>query len=166
MNTIASAAGGDASTKSFAKNFHDTVGRGNTGVGAPIQRLIFLTVWLILLWCGAACSLAADVSGIAAGVPKPDRRNVIVQLFNWPFKEVTEVLPQLKALGYSHVHVSPPQRSNERVWQWWGRYQPIDFSSIEGPLGSEDEFRKMNAKADSLDIKIIVDVVLESHDRR
>jgi alpha-amylase len=125
-----------------------------------MQSLIFLTVSLILLWCGAACSLAADVSGIAAGVPKPDRRSVIVQLFNWPFKEVTEVLPELKALGYSHVHVSPAQRSNERVWQWWGRYQPIDFSSIEGPLGNEDEFRKMNAKADSLDIKIIADVVL------
>ena len=125
-----------------------------------MQSLIFLTVSLILLWCGTAGSLAADVDGVAAGVPEPDRRSVIVQLFNWPFKEVTKVLPDLKALGYSHVHVSPAQRSNERVWQWWGRYQPIDFSSIQGPLGNEDDFRAMNAKAHSLDIKIIADVVL------
>jgi alpha-amylase len=85
---------------------------------------------------------------------------VIVQLFNWRFVEITKALPRLKALGYSHVHVSPPQQSNERVWQWWGRYQPIDFSRIQGPLGSEAEFREMNQEADRHDIKIIVDVVL------
>jgi alpha-amylase len=70
------------------------------------------------------------------------------------------VLPELKRLGYSHVHVSPPQQSNERVLTWWGRYQPIDFSFIKGPLGTEEEFRQMNAAADQLDIAIIADVVL------
>ena len=125
-----------------------------------MQRLIFLTVCLILFLYGAAYSLRADVDGVAAGVPKPERRNVIVQLFNWPFKEITKVLPDLKELGYSHVHVSPAQASNEHVWQWWGRYQPIDFSSIRGPLGNEDEFRKMNIEADKQGIKIIADVVL------
>ena len=118
------------------------------------------TVWLILLLCGTAYPLRANVDGIAPGVPEPDRRNVIVQLFNWPFSEITKVLPDLRKLGYSHVHVSPAQFSNERVWQWWGRYQPIDFSSIQGPLGNEDEFRKMNAEADRQGIRIIADVVL------
>ena len=70
------------------------------------------------------------------------------------------MLPDLRRLGYSHVHVSPAQFSNERVWQWWGRYQPIDFSVIQGPLGSEDEFRNMNVEADRQGIKIIADVVL------
>jgi alpha-amylase len=135
--------------------------QANAGIDLPMQRLISLTIWLILFWCGAAYSLRAeDINGIAAGIPEPEHRNAIVQLFNWRFTEVAAKLPLLKELGYSHVHVSPPQRSNERVWQWWGRYQPIDFSSIQGPLGNEAEFREMNAKADSLDIKIIVDVVL------
>ena len=115
MKIIASAERGGASTKFFAKECYDAVEKGNAGVGAPMQRVIFLTVWLILFWCGAAFALRADVSGVAAGIPEPKNRNVIVQLFNWPLKEVTKVLPDLKALGYSHVHVSPRQRSNERV---------------------------------------------------
>ena len=146
--------------KSFPVEFHPAVEPRNTRIVAPMQRLIFLTVCLILFLYGAAYSLRADVDGVAAGVPKPERRNVIVQLFNWPFKEITKVLPDLKELGYSHVHVSPAQASNEHVWQWWGRYQPIDFSSIRGPLGNEDEFRKMNIEADKQGIKIIADVVL------
>lgn len=127
----------------------------------PLHRLrIGLIAWLVLLCSGAVHPLPANVNGIAAGIPEPERQNVIVQLFNWRFTEITQALPQLKAVGYSHVHVSPPQRSNERVWQWWGRYQPIDFSTIQGPLGTENEFRKMNAEAHRQGIKIIVDVVL------
>lgn len=66
----------------------------------------------------------------------------------------------LRRLGYSHIHVSPPQKSNERVWRWWGRYQPIDFTKIEGPLGSEAEFRAMTATAAANGIQILADVVL------
>src|SRR5438552_17413806 len=103
---------------------------------------------------------ADDVKGVAKNIPTPARRNVMVQLFNWKFKEIEQVLPKLKQLGYSHVHVSPPQKSNEKVWQWWGRYQPIDFSVISGPLGSEDDFKKMNEAADSNGVNIVVDIVL------
>ena len=81
-----------------------------------MRRLTFLSVWLVSFLCGAVYSIRADIDGIAAGVPQPERRNVIVQLFNWPFKKITEVLPELKELGYSHVHVSPAQVSNEHVW--------------------------------------------------
>ena len=70
------------------------------------------------------------------------------------------MIPRLRQLGYSHIHISPPQKSNERVWQWWGRYQPIDFFKIEGPLGSEAEFHEMTTAADAHGIKIIVDTVL------
>ena len=80
---------------------------------------------------------------VAPGIPEPDNRNVIVQLFNWRFNDIKNVLPTLRDLGYSHVHVSPAQKSNEYVWQWWGRYQPVDYSIIEGPLGSEVEYQQM-----------------------
>lgn len=103
---------------------------------------------------------AAAVSGVAPGIPEPDQRNVIVQMFNWSFNDIKGQIPTLKALGYSHIHVSPPQKSNEKVWQWWGRYQPVDFSVISGPLGSETEFKEMNDVADANGIQIIVDTVL------
>jgi alpha-amylase len=100
-----------------------------------------------------------DDAAAAPALPEPAARNVIVQLFNWKFAEITAALPRLRAAGYSHIHVSPPQKSNERVWQWWGRYQPLDFATIAGPLGTEAEFRTMNAEAERNGIKIIVDVV-------
>jgi alpha-amylase len=104
----------------------------------------------------------AQVPGVAQGIPEPDKRNVIVQLFNWRFDDIKAVFPTLKTLGYSHVHVSPPQESNGHVWQWWGRYQPVDFNTIDGPLGSEPAFQQMNAAADTPASKmdIVVDVVL------
>jgi alpha-amylase len=110
----------------------------------------------------SALAIAAPVARaqVAAGIPEPDNRNVIVQLFNWRFEDIENVLPTLRDLGYSHVHVSPAQKSNEHVWQWWGRYQPVDYSVIEGPLGSEAEYQQMNTVADNHGMQIIADVVL------
>jgi len=99
------------------------------------------------------------IPGVVPGIPEPERRNVIVQLFNWRFDDIKSVIPTLKELGYSHVHVSPPQQSNDHVWQWWGRYQPIDFSHIQGWLGTEQEFQALNDEAEHHDMQIIVDVV-------
>ena len=116
--------------------------------------------WLLtfaLLYSGVS---VAQVPGVAQGIPEPEHRNVIVQLFNWRFDDVRQVIPTLRQLGYSHVHVSPPEKSNERVWQWWGRYQPVDFSRIGGPLGSEAEFREMTAAAEANGIQMLIDVVL------
>ena len=143
-----------------AAQTHRRAGRGGGRSGSTVQSLISAISWLILFWCWALYPTRADVDGIAPGVPEPKGREVIVQLFNWPFTKITETLPELKRLGYSHVHVSPPQESNERVLTWWGRYQPVDFSFIKGPLGTEEQFQEMNAVADALDIKIIADVVL------
>jgi alpha-amylase len=116
--------------------------------------------WLLAVTLLVATAAGAQVPGVAPGIPEAEERNVIVQLFNWRFESIREVMPQLRQFGYSHVHVSPPQKSNEDVWQWWGRYQPIDFSTISGPLGSETEFRAMTQAATANGIQIIVDVVL------
>lgn len=103
-------------------------------------------------------STAATVA-LFPRIPQPARRQAIVQLFNWTFKDIAAAIPRLGALGYSHVHVSPPQKSNEAIWQWWGRYQPADYDKVEGPLGAEAEFRAMAAAARQHGVRIIVDVV-------
>src|SRR5690242_14630500 len=80
--------------------------------------------WLLIGGLLLSTAALAQVPGVASGIPEPEQRNVIIQLFNWRFDDIRQVIPRLKELGYSHVHVSPPQKSNEQVWQWWGRYQP------------------------------------------
>ena len=126
-----------------------------------MRRALRLTGVLLILSgiVFAPRPLLATIPGIASGIPEPAQRNVIVQLFNWPFQDITRVLPQLKTLGYSHIHISSPQRSNEVVWQWWGRYQPIDLSVIAGPLGSERDFQMLNEEANRQGIQVLVDVV-------
>lgn len=109
-------------------------------------------------------SRSASPTGTAAPSATPAaalghaRDKVIVQLFDWPFREITAEMAELARLGYGRIHVSPPQLSIARK-EWWGRYQPVDYRVIEGPLGNEDEFKEMNAAADKHGIDIIVDVV-------
>jgi alpha-amylase len=84
--------------------------------------------------------------------------SAVIQLFNWPFRQIQPELCALRADGYSHVHVSPPQLSNGGPW--WGRYQPLDLRTISGPLGNEADFQAMTREASRCKIEIIVDVVL------
>lgn len=109
---------------------------------------------------GMAIAAPIAMAQVAAGIPEPDNRNVIVQMFNWRFIDITNAMPTLRALGYSHIHVSPAQKSNEHVQEWWGRYQPVDYGVIEGPLGSEAEYQQMNDAAASNGMQIIADVAL------
>jgi alpha-amylase len=92
----------------------------------------------------------------------PDNHDlVIAHLFDWPFARARHALPSLVEAGFNAVQVSPPQASIDRP-DWWARYQPIDHTRIEGPLGSEVEFRAMIAEAHRQQppVKVIVDVVL------
>src|SRR5690242_9041421 len=68
----------------------------------PLRLRNALLVGLCLMCSVTACPLQAAINGVAGGIPEPDNRKVIVQLFNWRFTEIRQVLPQLKAIGYSH----------------------------------------------------------------
>jgi hypothetical protein len=105
-----------------------------------VQSLIFALSWLVLFWCWALYPINADVDGVAPGVPEPKSREVIVQLFNWPFTKITDALPELKRLGYSHVHVSPPQQSNERVLTWWVATSQSTLRSLKAPSEASKSF--------------------------
>lgn len=97
---------------------------------------------------------AGSDGAVAASAPEP----VIVQLFDWPFAAISAEIPLLAAIGYTHVHVSPPMLSNPTT-AWWGRYQPVDYRVIDGPLGDEAAFAAMTATARAHGIAIVVDVV-------
>jgi len=89
----------------------------------------------------------------------PVKADVIYHAFNVPFREIERELPELKAQGYTYIQISPPQLSNPSN-EWWGRYQPIDFTVIDSPLGNENELKELIDTAHQQGEKIIVDVVL------
>ena len=41
----------------------------------------------------APIAIAQGVPGVAPGIPEPDNRNVIIQLFNWRFNDIKAVIP-------------------------------------------------------------------------
>ena len=81
----------------------------------------------------------------------------IFHAFNQNYNDVETFVCELANQGYSHVQISPAQQSNPGN-EWWKRYQPFDYSVIEG-LGSADELESLVSKAHSCDVKVIADVV-------
>ncbi|MDJ0730378.1 MAG: alpha-amylase family glycosyl hydrolase [Crocosphaera sp.] len=93
------------------------------------------------------------------GYTLPAKADVIYQAFNMPFQEIKNQLSTLKADGFTYIQVSPPEKSNPST-EWWARYQPIDFTVFESPLGNEDDLRQLIDAAHEQDIKILVDVII------
>lgn len=84
---------------------------------------------------------------------------MIVQMFDQPFARVLAELPRLRRLGFSHVLVSPPQKSHPSR-RWWARYQPVDYRSIEGPLGGADDLHRLCQEAARRGMAVVADAVL------
>jgi alpha-amylase len=81
----------------------------------------------------------------------------IFHAFNQQYKDVETFVCTLADQGYSHVQISPTQKSNPSS-EWWARYQPVDYSVIEG-LGSADDLSQLTKKAHGCGVKVIADVV-------
>src|SRR5512133_1778716 len=92
---------------------------------------------------------------LAAG---PEQPVAIFHAFDQRFSDVEGFVCLLADQGYSHVQISPTQKSNPAD-RWWARYQPVDYAIIEG-LGSERDLGRLVTKAHGCKVKVIADVVL------
>lgn len=81
----------------------------------------------------------------------------IFHAFNQNYNDVEVFVCELANQGYSHVQISPAQKSNPGN-EWWKRYQPVNYNEIEG-LGSDNDLKKLTDKAHSCNVKVIADVV-------
>ena len=89
--------------------------------------------------------------------PGSEQPVAIFHAFDQPYRDVTSVACGLADQGYSHIQIAPAQKSNPSG-EWWARYQPVDYSVIDGK-GSEQDLRALVAEADRCGLKIIADVV-------
>lgn len=81
----------------------------------------------------------------------------IFHAFDQKFTDVAGFVCALGKQGYSHVQIAPAQKSNP-VPDWWGRYQPVRFGTIDG-RGSKSQLKKLIDKAHGCGVKVIADVV-------
>ena len=92
----------------------------------------FFLIFVLIL----AATFNLPTKAIAA-----DQPTAIFHAFNQSFKDVENFVCVLAEQGYSHVQISPTQKSNPGN-EWWKRYQPVDYSVIEG-LGSENDLQQL-----------------------
>lgn len=123
--------------------------------------LRFWAALILAYWIASACytlSSNANSSGRLQGgtVATAD---VIYQAFDIGFQALKAQLPELQKQGYTYIQVSPPQKSNPAL-EWWARYQPIDYTVLESPLGTEKDLKELIDAAHRRTLKVIVDVVL------
>jgi alpha-amylase len=109
-----------------------------------LSSLLFPAILLLVL----------SFSRIADGAEQPV---AIFHAFDQSYSEVETFVCALAEQGYSHIQIAPAQKSNPNP-AWWARYQPVDYSVIEG-RGSEEDLRTLIVKAHSCHVKVIADVV-------
>src|SRR6266511_3581422 len=81
----------------------------------------------------------------------------IFHAFDQRYSDDEQFVCTLAEQGYSHIQIAPAQKSNPSP-EWWARYQPVDYSVIEG-RGSEDDLKRLIFKAHSCNVKVVADIV-------
>jgi alpha-amylase len=91
-----------------------------------------------------------------------EQPTAIFHAFNQNYSDIKNFVCKLADQGYSHVQISPAQKSNPGPFAtptgWSQRYQPVDYSVIEG-LGTEGDLKSLIKEAHQCNIKVIADVV-------
>jgi alpha-amylase len=82
---------------------------------------------------------------------------MIYHAFDMKFKDVIPMVDELHKQGYDAIQTAPAQQSNPDT-AWWARYQPKNYSIIEG-RGSLEDLKNLVKKAKADNIIIISDVV-------
>ncbi|WP_257236355.1 hypothetical protein [Nostoc sp. 'Peltigera malacea cyanobiont' DB3992] len=60
-----------------------------------------------------------------------EKPSAIFHAFDRQYTDIEKFVCEIGKQGYSHIQISPAQKSNPAP-EWWARYQPVDYSIIEG----------------------------------
>lgn len=88
---------------------------------------------------------------------KQNAPRTIFHAHNMSLERIIDEIPALKEAGFDAIQTSPLQESPQGEG-WFLRYQPWNHLKIDG-LGNEETLYRLCAKATSLDMMIIADIV-------
>jgi alpha-amylase len=78
------------------------------------------------------------------------------------FKGITSHLSYIKSMGFTSIWITPPvvqryvQGSSAGYHGYWG----LDFTTVDPHLGTESDFKELVNQAHKLNLKVIIDVVV------
>jgi glycosidase len=78
------------------------------------------------------------------------------------FKGLTKRLDYIKSMGFTSLWITPPvvQKSVQGNSSAYHGYWGIDFTTVDPHLGSEADFKGLVSQAHKLNMKVIIDVVV------
>jgi alpha-amylase len=102
----------------------------------------------------------ATVSLVVSACP-PVRADVILHAFGWSYAAVAAKAREIAAAGYTAVLLAPPLKSarTDRC-DWWQRYQPQDFRTIDNCDGNKETFQAAIAALRAHGVRAYADVVV------
>lgn len=83
----------------------------------------------------------------------------ILHVLTWKLCDIIENLPKIKEQGFTHVQISPIQKT-KATGAWWLLYQPCSLTIGNEQIGTKEDLIKLCEKAHELGLKVISDVVL------
>ena len=95
------------------------------------------------------------------------QKGVIVELFGWPYDDISEECEFLSVAGYMGIKISPPNEAiltydlveNGELNPWWYFYQPVSYR-LESRLGNKIQLKNMINKCRTNNIRIYSEVVI------
>jgi glycosidase len=83
----------------------------------------------------------------------------IYHAFDTPLREITDqTLSDIREAGFSHIQISPMQKCDD-YGVWHAKYQPTGYEIGNG-YGTELDLKELIHRAHSLDLKVLIDIVL------
>lgn len=78
------------------------------------------------------------------------------------FKGITKRLEYIKSMGFTSLWITPPvvQKSVQGNSSAYHGYWGVDFTTVDPHLGSEADFKELVTQAHKLNMKVIIDVVV------
>ena len=105
--------------------------------------------------------LALATSGLLPGVSGPAKADVILHAFDWSYAEVAAKARDIAAAGYRAVLLTPPLKSEKTArCEWWRRYQPQDFRTIDNCNGNKESFKAAIDALKASGVRAYADVVV------
>jgi len=109
----------------------------------------------------AGLAVAAATAPTRAAASPPGSRDVVANLFEWPWTSVaTECTGVLGPKRYGGVQVAPPEESVTVAGHpWWEVYQPVSYQ-LTSRMGNRAQFASMVSTCHAAGVKVYADAVI------
>lgn len=85
----------------------------------------------------------------------------ILHLFGWKLNDINEeIVRKAKEQGFTHIQISPIQKTKSNGNEWWLLYQPCSLTIGNYQIGTKKDLINLCNRSHKVGLKIIQDIIL------